>query len=389
MWGFQCHFQIGAKVCAKHVFELLDARLNPQVHLVGVRTEERQHSLPECVEPEDGPWHPKLFAGVLRRAKEIVNAPNSSFWIHPTQEVADHYAQREYRGAVASAILETVQNNINSDQWVAFCSGVREVENYLVAVVLLLDRRAYDSWPTLHRDTNGQYSVTTSLLQATAQEFLSYSADELSKPEPGRNLSQDRDSREIVRTAGKRFGYTPSAAGGEFYGLHTFYDACNVISSMPYEGAAGVGQLVVCRKNHLTLRPEIALASPVLLTDYRSARKMLELASGDLYLFCDSYQIFALGTLAPGYDTSREDLFVIRFTGHHTWELWHGGSALMRVAHNEPRMPLKRFAVEKFIDTINRVLPEITPTDARKMADLAATASDQRHYAGHQRSRRR
>lgn len=378
MWGYQPHLWISLKNLAESAFSKLGCEVDPRVFFVGLRVEEKKGSLPVCVEPEECHLQPEEFADLSRRVDVISKAPKTLHRFCPSEEVARRYEIGEHRSAVSAAVREVVEAADGRDRLI-FCSHARPVENYLVVVVLQLARRRVEAWPSLARSSDGVCRITRSMIEATADQFVEHCAGALSVPNPGEDFGGRTEVGDLLRAAGKTLGYTPAAAGGNGHGLHTFYDACNVISSKRYEGAAGSGQLVVCRPDHPGIQPSLTFAAPVPLTDYHAARKLLELADGDTYLFTDSHAVYGLGRLAADFGPHREDLFAVRFTGHHVWELWHDRSPLMRVAHNEPRLPLPKLDLDLFLDVVGRALPSMSEADARYVAQLVGVATELRH----------
>jgi hypothetical protein len=380
MWVFQSHFRIAVKAAAEGVFNLLDPNLRPHVLLVGFLGEKTNNRPPVCVEPEDARYPPDQFLGVPELAQERFHRPTDSVWIHPNQSVEDEFERRRYRACLGHALYRTLEKITDSAEWVTSCSAVMEVQSYLVSVVLQLNRAAYDSWPRLKKEVDEeQCGLKTSLIDATVYEFLEFCTQELSKPNPGQSLMLSKEYPEIVRAAGKSFMYTASNAGKNFSGLHGLFEACNTISSLRYEGAEGVGQLVVAPEDHPDVVKDIELLAPIPVTDLRAARKMLELASDQQCLLCDSANVFALGHINKTYDPARENIFVIKFLQHHMWELWHAQAPLMRVTYGEPRLPRTEFDVEVFKRKVGRIFPGLSTPEIDHLAELAKAASRQRH----------
>ena len=343
-----------------------------------MRIEEQQGSLPVCVEPEDCLVQPDEFKDLNQRVKLLLEAPSATQWFHSSESIAKRYERTEYRRVVSTAIEEIVESATDADQWLTFCSHASPVKNYLVVAVLQLNRSNCEALPSLALDQRNQMRVPRSILRATAAQFISHCTGALSLPDPGENFGGG-NAGELLRAAGRSLGYTAASAGGDCSGWHTFYDACNIISSLKYEGGVGSGQLIVANRNNTDLHHVLMFESPIVLTDYYAVRKLLELASGDTYLYTDSYEVFGVGKLAENFNAHLEDLFIIRFASHHVWELCHGSATLMRVAHNEPRLPLAKLDHVVFLDIAKRVLQGVTDDDARYIAQLAYIAAELRH----------
>src|SRR5262249_34544979 len=144
------------------------------------------------------------------------------------------------------------------------------------------------------------------------------------------------DYSSIHRTAAERLMRAPAWAGGDFWGLGDIYAVCNMISLQNYEGAEGAGRLVFVRRDHPVIMIDLKLRTPVSVRDFRAVRKLLQMGSGKLSLFCDSSDVYGLGTVGE-YDPAGEDLFVVRFVKRFTWELIHADHVMMHCREGWPQ----------------------------------------------------
>jgi DNA integrity scanning protein DisA with diadenylate cyclase activity len=263
---------------------------------------------------------------------------------------------------------------------ISFCSWPVLVEGYQVIVVLQFNRKAFCSHYALVTNVRDRMTLATSLLDATIGEYLGHCAEALDKPDPGANLRIiDRDYDEIIRAAGKSLMYTPAYSGAEIDGLHGLQEACNTISSLRYEGAEGVGRMLVARRGHPNIETTLALAQPVRVRDYRAVRKLLEMSSDEICLLSDSGYIYGLGKTIGLYDQRAEDLFSIRFTKHYTWELIHADHLMMRVSYGQPELPKMRIDRSKFESDVHRIFSQITPKEIARLWELIIEATTQKH----------
>jgi DNA integrity scanning protein DisA with diadenylate cyclase activity len=92
----------------------------------------------------------------------------------------------------------------------------------------------------------------------------------------------------------------------------------------------------------------------------------------------DSDYVYGLGKVAGLYDYRAEDLFVIRFTKHYTWELLHVDHLMMRVAYGQPELPRLRMDKLKFASDVKRIFPRTTPMDIVQLWELVAEATRQK-----------
>jgi DisA bacterial checkpoint controller nucleotide-binding len=388
MWGFQRHFRVAHKSFASRVFKTLDQAFKPELFLVGILVDENQERFPACVEPEQDFWiHSERFNDVPSVAKTLVPSyPESGmFQSHPlAQKWQDEdLLKRSIRDAIYKIIQAELPISPDLDYYVSLPA---KVEGYLVCTVLGLQRNLLDSNYALKQTTvrihdHRNAMVAVSLIDAAAEDFLEHARQELLKPEPG--LRRPRTTAEdIIRNAGRRLCedtvvriHQGLEAGGE-----DLFNACNTISSLEYEKSAAAGHMVLCQKNHPSLNPAISFPNPRRLSEYRAARKLFQLASGDLSLHSDSEQVLGLVTVRE-YNESREDLFEMRVLGNNHWELNHAGRTIMRVRYRLPYLPRLSFDESKLRHDLARIFKSITPTDIDRLVALIRTAEQASHGA--------
>ncbi len=380
MWGYQPHFQIYAKVAAEGIFSRLDRNLSPKVFLVGILVEDRKDRHPICLEPEDCGYEVYKFSDVITRADhlEAIDEEQHMFHSHPIAQ------ENHIRRMKSKALKNAVQQLLNLDDEyhgvISFCSYPVLVEGYKVIVVLQLNRIIYFSHYSLGIRKKDRFEISTSLLNATIEEYLGECADALSRPNPGAGLGViERDHDEIIRSAGKHLMYTPASACDEFDGLHGLFEACNTISSLRYEGAESIGVMLLSRRGHLNIDVMLSLLQPVRMRDYRAVRKLLEMTSNEVCLLSDSGYIYGLGKSVGLYDRKAEDLFSVHFTKHYKWELFHAEHLLMRVNYGQPELPKMRIDKNKFESDIKRIFQQIHPKEISYLWDLIIEASEQKH----------
>lgn len=380
MWGYQPYFQISTQTAAQGIFDQLDKALSPTTFLVGVIVEEGADRYPICVEPEDCGYDPKAFSDVQAQAEHLEAVEERPIF-HSHPKVQENHEQRIKLRALKNAIQQAVRRYDEYRGVVSFCSWPVLVEGYRVCVVLQFNRDAFESHYALVRNkVDGRYQIATSLADATITEYFSECAKALYKPDPGSGLGlTDRPFDEIIRAAGKSLMYTPAWAGGEGMGLHGLFRSCNTISSLRYEGAEGTGKMLIARREHPNVEIVVALSSPVEMQDYRAVRKLLEMSSEEMCLLSDSGYVYGLGKLTGLYDQRAEDLFLISFTKHYTWELSHAGHTLMKVVYGQPELPRTPINKEKFERDIHRIFPDIGSKQIGRLWDLTAEAIKQKH----------
>lgn len=160
-------------------------------------------------------------------------------------------------------------------------------------------------------------------------------------------------------------------------GLGDIYEVCNTISLQNYEGKEGAGQIVFAREDHPNIKVNLRLRAPVAIHNYGAVRKLLQIGSGRLCLFCDSRSVYGLGTVVE-YDPAGEDLFVIKFIKRFTWELSHAGNVMMHCREGRPQLVPPGPPAASIAEILHRIFK-----DARidHLVVLAETVAAQQHGA--------
>ncbi len=380
MWGYQPHFQISAKADAKEIFAKLDQNLAPNVFLLGILVQDRKDRHPICLEPEDCGYDVQRFSDVMERASHLEAVDEEQNIIHSHPLVQENYARRRKSKALKNAAQQLLSLDDEYRDVVSFCSYPVLVEGFKVIVVLQLNRKAYFSHYSLGLIKRDRFKISTSLIEATVDEFLGECANALSRPNPGASLGVvEREHDEIIRAAGKQLMYTPAIACKEFEGWHGLFESCNTISSLRYEGAEGIGVMLLSRRGHPNIDIMLSLVEPVQIHDYRAVRKLLEMTSSDVCLLSDSGFIYGLGKTTGIYDQRNEDLFTVRFTKHYSWKLFHAEHLMMQVNYGQPELPRMRINKDKFETDVKRIFKQIHPRELAYLWDLIIEASEQKH----------
>ena len=380
MWGYQPHFQISVKTAAEGVFSKLDTGLIPNVFLIGVLVEDRENRHPICLEPEDCGYDVNRFVDVKEQAQHLEATDEERHIFHSHPIAQENHNRRLKLRALRNAVQQAIKRDDEYRGIVSFCSWPVLVEGYQVIVVLQFNRDVFYSHYSLVKNERDRLTLSTSLIDATITEYLNLCSEALSKPDPGAGLGViGRDYGEIIRAAGKQLMYTPAYAGNEIDGLHGLFEACNIISSLRYEGAEGIGKMLVARRGHPNIEVTLALLYPIRIRDYRAVRKLLEMSSDEISLLSDSGYIYGLGKIVGLYDQRTEDLFLIRFVRHYTWELLHGEHFLMRVIYGQPELPKTSIDKCKFETDIKRIFVAVTLKEITQLWELVLEATRQKH----------
>ncbi|MEH2362224.1 DNA integrity scanning protein DisA nucleotide-binding domain protein [Nostoc sp.] len=381
MWGYQHYFQSSAQTEAKDIFSRLASDLEPNVFLVGVLNEKRDDSHPICLEPEDCGYKPSEFAQVKKQAEYFEAIDPERDVLHGDPNAQKNHEQNLKLNALKTAVHEIVNVGSEYRNIISFCSYPVLVEQYWVIVVLQFNRDTYLAQYSLTKTKFSIFTINTSLLDATVEVYFEHCAKALGKPDPGSSLRRifERDPDEIIRAAGKNLMYTPLGACGKFGNWYGLFEACNTISSLNYEGAEGIGRMLLAKRGHPNVETTLTLLTPIKLQNYRAVRKLLEMSSDEICLLSDSDYIYGLGNIKGSYKQCAEDLFLVNFTKHYTWELLHANHVMMRVTYRQPELPKASINKHKFETDIQRIFPEITAKEILKLWELILEATSQKH----------
>jgi DNA integrity scanning protein DisA with diadenylate cyclase activity len=379
MWGYQTIFQISAKNAAEGIFSKLDKKLAPNVFLIGVLVEDKKNRHPICLEPEDCGYEVFKFADVITRASHLEAIDEEHRIIHSHPIAQENHGNRIKAKALKNAIQQLLNLEDEYRGVISFCSYPVLVEGYKVVVALQLNREAYYSHYSLATNKRDRFEISTSLLDATIKEYLAESSSALSKTNPGSGSEMlDRGYDEVIRRAGDYLMYTITSACNvdRFDGL---YETCNTISSLRYEGSESKGRVYFSRKGHPNIEVMLQFQRPVRVSDYRAVRKLLEMSSGDISLLSDSSYIYGMGKLTGIYNQRSEDLFIVNFTNHYSWELFHAEHVIMQVNYRQPEIPKARINKEKFLSDIKRIFAGVQSRDVEYLWELVLEAIKQKH----------
>jgi hypothetical protein len=386
MWGYQDHYVIHVQVSAESALKRLDEGLHPEVFLVGILHEEREHRYLACVEPEKEHWiESEAFNGVVELATSIRESYPEAQLLQSHPLAQQRQDDALHRRSLRDAILRVVDTHPGKPEGMSFFASIPEpVEGYLVSAVLSVSTDVLNS---RHRLPTGEVSlhpyrkipVSRSLIDAAIEELLDEAADGLLMPDPGLR-TRDRGAEEIIRSAGRYL-----ARGAAFRvnlrdldGYYGFYEACDKISSLKYEQAEGRGRLLLAPRDQTGVSTRIGFKDSVLLEDSRRVRKLLELTAEGGALHTDSNRVFGLVNwdIPAGAEA---DVFEVVFLSHHHWELRHDGELLMGVMFGQPYLPRLSGYESKLRQDLPRFFAGISAEASELLVSLVRQAERERH----------
>ncbi|KIU10541.1 hypothetical protein P5665_01200 [Bacillus subtilis] len=379
VWGFQPHFQVSINTTAKQIFNELRLDLNPRVWVVGIWAEDNGIDNPNPVDivTIDTPFEPELFCEVNDIAKEIYDNDPDRLMLIGDERAEKKYHHRLKLKAKVNAmikILDKEYENLNTSFYVSMPVKIR---GYWVFTILQLNKEAVKSIPSLNTSTLlGRYKIMRSLLESTITEFLSTCSKALQIPDVGEELNVlSRNDGEFIRSGGERFLRSLSF---KFHGQIDLFEIFNLISSQYYEGGESNGRIIISNIDHPSVNQILKFTSPIKLSNHRAIRKLLEMTSGSICLLADGNEVYGMGNLTD-YDATEEDVFIIDFKRHFTWELKHSDTVLMVVEYRQPSLPKERMDKELFSDHFMRTFSNTDENDINVVWDTILAAIEQKH----------
>jgi len=369
IWPHERRYRNAMQAIARALFEALDDELQPYVQVLGLPADA---SLPivQEVGPEGTELPTEPLADVAERGRQLVLMNQIPLPTTPLDDTIDPNDLRErlVRKGVRLALEPVLAELAEETDYEYFCTWPILLNGYFVCTILRLQRKPLRAYPALLPDrayTDGR-PLPHSLLAAAMARFNEETVKALSEPEPGAGLLyRPRDTEELLRAAGRSLLDAPAVAVGSADwssgerldwgsstgpGAERLFYIINTISSLRYEGAEGVGCLLLARRGHPNIEEVFALTCPVDLTDYRAVRKLLEMTTPSIHLLADADKVYALGRQVGQYEAEREDLFAFHFLTYYTWELSHAGHTLARCRYGLPglaRPRLNRLAFKR------------------------------------------
>ncbi|CAJ3721321.1 Uncharacterised protein [Burkholderia pseudomallei] len=363
------------------VFVKLGLDIEVDAILIGVRRPESSARHAVCIEPEDGIWKQDMFDGLLDAVESTISDHPAQNLFYSDRRSMEEKPERIRCDSVRRAVhskLGSMDANRGVD---SFCGQAVLVDDYYVVPVVQIPAAVLKRFPPLRLPTSDDSRKPVgypSLVHACLFTLLSEASDELRKREPGRGITGEwRRPEEMAWLAADRFMLTPAYAVMKQYVPGNLFERFNAISSLMYEGAKGVGQLVLANPDNPRIEYALRFAQPVPFYEHRWARKVLQLASTDTALIADSERIYGLGRLTDG-NGDELDVYVVDFVDHSHWLMSCSGQPLIRSVQGRPRLPEEAIEKGRFIDNFARLFPASSGTAREQIWSLFCTASNRK-----------
>jgi DNA integrity scanning protein DisA with diadenylate cyclase activity len=379
LWAHQTRYRQAAQSLANDLFDFLDDDLKPFVLLLALPADPTQCA--RCLEPEDCGLPSEPFDGAVARGK-VIQLTTPPPYVESADVSADMVRRKHEVIGIREAVQETLDQLDEHAPHQHFAGWPVEMHGHFVVTILRMQRKPLRAYPSLrpHRFYTSGRPLAPSLLVAAMHRFNDETVKALKEAAAGMGFFvRPRESEELLRSAGKALMDTPAQALGLDPAVTQLFSTCNTISSLRYEGAEGVGKLLLARRGHPNLEEIFALTCPTDLTDFRAVRKLLEMTTPDVHLLADGNSVYALGRQVGHYDAEREDLFVISFVTHYAWELQHAGHVLLRSHYGLPGLPHTRLNRTGFRKALKRTFALTDHTKVERLWEVVLEASRQPH----------
>ena len=267
------------------------------------------------------------------------------------------------------------------ERQISFCSFPVQKKEHWIVTVIQIPRQDFENQYRLSQATHEvspmrQHRIDRCFLEASIYRVLKESELELQKQSQS-NTSFLNNSERVIEDAASSLLKSVELHINQWNRIDLLSFA-NAIAAERYEGAASEGRLIICPTDHPDICAKVKLTQPIEIYNYRGIRKLLEVSSNSMALLCNVESVWGLGIPLDTYKPSQENLFEIRFTEYHTWELVHAENIMLRVKYRQARLPRERFDRQLFCDRLTQLF-EIDRSTAKILVKAVEAAVEQRH----------
>ncbi|MEL6987531.1 MAG: DNA integrity scanning protein DisA nucleotide-binding domain protein [Bacteroidota bacterium] len=372
------------------IFNKLDINLKQTVLLIEATKEVQgnPNNTSIHIQPENCRYQSGIFSNIIETANNIETeqaSKEANIWLPPDAE--EEAANKRKSESFKAAILQTIEVKGNTNDVVSFCSAPIYAQDKIVLIVLQLDKKIYTSYYSLTNSNPGVFqnvvhNNNTSLLNSIIEEYLQklYRDFNIFFICGNSYFFCDNEVEYLIRDAGKSLMSFPTLATNSLHkNTFTLFDTCNIISSMHYEGEESIGKLIVANKHNTNIEIILSLESPIKIDRFRAIRKLLEMCFDDICLVSDSMLVYGLGKILHTYRASDENLFLISFTKHYTWELLHDNNILMQAVYGYPQLQKTAVNRDKLSNMLSSSFSRITSEQIENLLGLVEEATKQKH----------
>lgn len=153
-------------------------------------------------------------------------------------------------------------------------------------------------------------------------------------------------------------------------------EVLSTISSLPYEGRASKGRIIIAPAGDDQVSYSVRLASTVDLRDARAVRKLVEATGPDADLIINDGEAVGFGALSSKFKPARESVFIVDMVASGHWELSDALRSLLTVRDGIPTLPFDEFDEAAFVDLCGRFVPD---ADVDVLLRIVAAGRGQPH----------
>ncbi|WP_414610616.1 hypothetical protein [Stenotrophomonas pavanii] len=384
MWGYQTHFRIILELAAKEVLRNLGVTTDAKALLVGVRRPGRTNFNDACIEPEDGPWPRALLDTLVTTADRFELTHPLLDALYGDERAMSEKPENIRRDSVRLAVSSSLATYDQDNGVRSFVGRASPIGDYHVVPVVQVPETLLLKHPPLGayvpKGMSGFNAGFPSFVHAALATVLDEAVVELQRPDPGSNLRGNmRNSAEIIRIAAREFMRTPALFVSDSYVPSDLFGRLNLISSLLYEGARGVGRLLLTSPSHPGVEYLLRFKTPVRMDDSRWTRKVLQLAGPSAALVADSERVYGLGRLAEPHLPDDQTLFIVDFIDHYSWVLRCGERILLQSAYGEPTLPSEPVDEGMFLENMACLFPISTAESRSRIWQLFCSARRQEY----------
>jgi hypothetical protein len=383
MWGYQPHFRSGLEYLAKDVLEAIGADVEADVLLVGARRPEGTSLHPVCIEPEDDKWSISLFEDLLPAIESAYENHDQHHMFYGDARANQEKFEWARRDAVRGCVQRFFEPFDQSNNVTSFCGASRCIDDYYVTPIIQLSNKIFEQYPLLplwKSRSDHDRPGYRGMIHASMLALLSEASEALVDNEAGRDVGRNmRSSEEIVRIAARNFLWTAGSSTNVRHYRNDLFDVLNLVSSLMYEGAKGIGELTLINADQDQVEYVAKFSEPISLREPRWVRKVLEMAKNGVSIVTDCDHIYGIGTLQIDSSANERSGFSVRFIDHYHWELRYHKQVLLRSHYSVPRLPKEPFNQDHFIANYRRLFPHSELEDAHYLWSMMMVQTQQRH----------
>jgi len=353
IWSNQTKFCILTANKAKVSFQQLDKRFQPKIFLFAILDTDNYDD-PLSFEFDCCTDGSNMMSKFQKDIKMSVSSQTLPIFLECPQNSEEAPKKR----IDSPKLKQIIEQNLNTDPEFSdyiYCSSLVKLNEFSVFMILTLNKNIVDEYYSLNNQYNEYFRIQTSLINATAEQFLHDSEFFLStKVHPTKYITNFPNSSEILRGAAFRLVASLEFICDSNHPLFDLYYSLNQISSLKYEGSTCNNKIIISKEIIDRFNFQIKLKVPIQITNHKAIRKLLEIIPENCMMICDSKIIYGWGNFINPYDPKKEDCFVVRFIKQEVWELSHNGNILMTVDREIPSLPQTESHKKYFAESVRQ-----------------------------------